>query len=332
MNTSKGVSQVKKLYDYQKEESMTIYLLIKSAEEKTTRTNKPYLALIFQDTSGEITANFWDASTKDVEQFKPGKVVKVDAKREEYNGAPQLRIKALRLAREDEPNNPELYIERAPVNKDKMIEAFNQAIFDITNAHMNRIVRLIMKKYQRDFFMSPAAKRNHHAYMGGLAFHTMSMLKVARSIAENYPTLDLSLLYAGIILHDLGKVIELSGPTATEYTLEGKLIGHIVLIHEEISRACMELKIDESHEDVLLLKHLVLAHHGEMAYGSPVRPQIPEAEVIHYIDQIDAKMNMMDSALRKTEPGDFSERIWAMDNRSFYKSTLRKEKEENQES
>ncbi|MER2064386.1 MAG: HD domain-containing protein, partial [Alkalibacterium sp.] len=172
------------------------------------------------------------------------------------------------------------------------------------------------------FFQSPAAKTNHHAFMGGLAFHTVSMLRIARSLSEIYSDLDVSLLFSGIILHDVGKVVELSGPTATDYTLEGKLIGHIVMINEDIVRACKELKIDEDHEDVLLLKHTVLAHHGELEYGSPVRPLIPEAEMIHYIDQIDAKMNMISSALRKTEPGEFSERVWAMNNRSFYKKTF----------
>lgn len=321
---------MKKLYDYQKDETVSLYLLIKSAEEKKTRNNKPYLALTFQDTSGEISANFWDAKPKDIETFKAGYVVKVDGRREEYNGNPQLRINNIRLAKEDEPSNPELYVERAPINKDKMIEEFNKAMFDITNANLNRIVRHVMKKFQREFFQSPAAMRNHHAFLGGLAYHTVCMLRIARSLLEVYEGLNMSLLFSGIILHDVGKVIELSGPTATEYTLEGKLVGHIVLITNEITKACQELKIDETHEDVLLLKHLILAHHGEYEYGSPVRPQIPEAEVIHYIDQIDAKMNMMEAALRKTEPGEFSEKIWAMGNRSFYKNTLNSVKDSNE--
>ncbi len=313
---------MKKLYDYQKDEQVNIFLLIKAAAEKVTRTNKPYLAFTFQDTSGEINANYWDVTPEEVEQYRAGIVVKVEGKREEYNGNPQLRIGSIRVAKEDEPSNPDLYVERAPIQKEKMIEAFNKAMFDITNANLNRIVRHIMKKYQRDFFQSPAAKKNHHAFLGGLAYHTVCMLKIAQSLVTIYEDLNASLLYAGIILHDVGKVIELTGPTATEYTLEGKLIGHIVLINNEITKACQELKIDENHEDVLMLKHLVLAHHGELEYGSPVRPQIPEAEMIHYIDQIDAKMNMMQGALRKTEPGEFSERIWAMGNRSFYKKTM----------
>ncbi len=309
----------KKLYEHHMDETVNLFLLIKSAEEKTTRNGKPYLAFTFQDTSGEMSANFWDASEEDVERYRPGTVVKLTGKREEYKGSPQLRINQIRPAQDGEPSNPELYVERAPIKKEKMIEQFNKAIFDITNANMNRIVRFIMNKYQKDFFQSPAAKTNHHAFLGGLAFHTISMLDIARSISDQYPFLDKSLLFSGLILHDVGKVIELSGPTATEYTLEGKLIGHIVIIHEEISKACQQLKIEEANEDVVLLKHMVLSHHGELEYGSPVRPQVPEAEALHYIDQIDARMNMLQAAMRKTEKGSFSERLWAMENRSFYK-------------
>ncbi|WP_208559115.1 3'-5' exoribonuclease YhaM family protein [Marinilactibacillus kalidii] len=312
----------KKLYEHHMDEQVNLFLLIKSAEEKTTRNGKPYLAFTFQDTSGEMSANYWDASEEDIETFRSGTVVKVNGKREEYKGSPQLRINAIKLAADGEPSNPELYVERAPIKKEKMIEQFNKAIFDITNANMNRIVRHIMNKYQKDFFQSPAAKTNHHAFLGGLAFHTISMLNIARSLVEQYDFLNQSLLFAGLILHDVGKVVELSGPTATEYTLEGKLIGHIVIVNEEISKACQHLKIDETSEDVVMLKHMVLSHHGQLEYGSPVRPQLAEAEALHYIDQIDARMNMLQSALKKTEKGSFTERMWAMENRSFYQTNL----------
>lgn len=126
------------------------------------------------------------------------------------------------------------------------------------------------------------------------------------------------MLYAGIILHDLGKVIELSGPMSTEYTLAGNLIGHLVLIDEEITKACLALKISEADEDVLVLRHMVLAHHGLLEYGSPVRPRIMEAEILHQIDNIDASMQMMLTSIRQTEPGKYTDRIFGMDNRSFY--------------
>lgn len=320
----------KKLYEHKMDETVDIFLLIKSAEEKKTRNNKPYLALTFQDTSGEMSGNYWDATEQDIKMYQPGKVVKVIGKRDEYNGSPQLQIKELHLAEEGEPANPELYVERAPMKKDKMIDLFSKAIFEITNPNMNRIVRHIMNKYQKDFFQSPAAKKNHHAFVGGLAFHTVSMLNIAQTIVDQYPDINRSLLLSGLILHDVGKVIELTGPTATEYTLEGKLLGHIVIVDEEISKACKHLKISETNEDVVLLKHMVLAHHGELEYGSPVRPQIREAEILYYIDQIDAKINMMNAALARTEDGEFTERIWAMGNRSFYKP-LTKEFEKKEE-
>jgi 3'-5' exoribonuclease len=314
----------RKLYEHKMDEAVDIYLLIKSAEEKTTRNGKTYLALTFQDTSGEMSGNHWDATEQDIAAFQPGKVVRVKGKREEYNGSPQLRINELRLASDGEPSNPSLYIERAPLKKEDMVDQFSQAIFEITNPNMNRIVRHIMNKYQKQFFHAPAAKKNHHAFVGGLAFHTVSMLNIAQTLVKQYPNINQSLLFAGLILHDVGKVIELTGPTATEYTLEGKLMGHIVIVSEEISKACQQLKIDETHEDVVLLKHMVLAHHGELEYGSPVRPQLREAEILYYIDQIDAKINMLNAALDKTEPGEFSDRVWALGNRSFYRP---KEKE-----
>src|SRR5690625_3848022 len=312
----------KKLYDYEMDAIVELFLLIKSTAERKTRTGKPFLTITFQDTSGEMTGNLWDVSPEQVEMFKPSTVVFVKGKREEYNGQPQLRIDKIRVASDSEPNNPELYVKRAPLNRETMIEKLNDVIFEITNPSMNRIVRYLLNKYNKEFFHAPAAKSNHHAFNGGLAYHTVSKIEVAKSIASYYPNINRSLLYDRLILHDLGKVIELSGQTATEYTLEGQLIGHIVLVDQEITDACEALKIPTDAEDVLLLRHVILAHHGELEYGSPVRPQVKEAEIIHYLDQIDAKINMIEDEISKTEPGDFTTKIWALENRRFYKPTI----------
>ena len=308
----------KKLYEHKMDEIVNLFLLIKGTAERKTKTGNPFLTMTLQDTSGEMTGNRWGVTEQELEQFKPGTVVHVKGKREEYNGQPQLRIDTIRLAIEGEPNNPDLYVKRAPINREVMIEKFNEVIFDITNPNMNRIVRFLLNKYNKEFFTAPAAKSNHHAFQGGLSYHTISMLEIAKTIADYYPNINRSLLYAGLVLHDLGKVVELSGPTATEYTLEGQLIGHIVLVDQEITEACRELKIGVDAEDVLALRHVILAHHGFLEFGSPVRPQIKEAEIIHYIDQIDAKINMMEDALEKTEPGDFTGKISALENRRFY--------------
>lgn len=312
----------KKLYDYAMDETFELFLLIKSVAERKTRAGKTFLTVTFQDTSGEMIGNLWDASPEDIEKYQPSEVVFLKAKREEYNGQPQLRVDKIRLATEGEPTNPRLYVKRAPFTKEEMIEKLNEVIFEITNPKMNRIVRYLLNKYSKLFFEAPAAKTNHHAFNGGLAYHTISMIEIAKTIVNYYPNINKSLLYAGLILHDLGKVIELSGPTATEYTLAGQLIGHIVLIDQEIVLACQELKIANDAEDVLLLRHVILAHHGLLEYGSPVRPQVKEAEIIHYLDQLDAKINMMEDELAKTDDQEFTPRIWALDNRSFYKPSL----------
>lgn len=309
----------KKLYDYKVNEELELLALIKATAERETKTGNPFLTITFQDTSGEMVGNRWGVAPEEVEAFQPGRVVSVKGKREEYNGQPQLRIDKIRLAEEGEDADPESYIRQAPWRRAEMIRMFNDVLGEIENETMKTIVRFLLNRYNKEFFVSPAAKSNHHAFKGGLAYHTISMINIAKAIVDYYPNINKSLLYSGLILHDLGKVIELDGYESTQYTLEGQLIGHIVIVDQKIADTCAELDIDPTMEDVLLLRHVVLAHHGELAFGSPVRPQVKEAEIIHYIDQIDAKINMIEDGLSKTEPGEFTPKIWAMENRRFYK-------------
>lgn len=314
----------KKIFDYNVDDTFDLFLLVKNADVRVAKNGKKFIAFTFQDVSGQIDGKYWDASDSDIEAFLAGKVVRVSGKRELYQGNPQVKLFKIRLANDNEPNSPELFMERAPIKKEEIVEEINQTIFEITNANMNRVVRHLMTKYQKEFFQFPAAKKHHHAYMGGLSYHTISMLRLAKFIAEQYPEINKPLLYSGVILHDLGKVMELSGAMSTEYTLEGNLIGHIVIVDEEITKACLALKIDDKSEDIILLKHMILAHHGQLEYGSPVRPRLREAEVLHQIDNIDASINMLNVALNRTEPGTFTERIFGMDNRAFYKPNMAK--------
>ncbi len=177
-----------------------------------------------------------------------------------------------------------------------------------------------MQKHHEAFFTFPAAKTNHHAFAGGLSFHTLSILRLAKSVVEQYEGINAPLLYAGTILHDLGKTEELSGPVSTSYTVAGNLIGHISLVDGEIVAACQTLKLDSEQEDVLLLRHVVLAHHGMLEYGSPVTPHVLEAEILHRLDEMDASIMMIQGALAHTKPGEFSEKVFGLDKRNFYKS------------
>ncbi|GEL13914.1 3'-5' exoribonuclease YhaM [Lapidilactobacillus concavus] len=296
-----------------------IVVMIKQAEVRVAKNGKRFISLIFQDRSGEISGMYWDAKDEDIQHFASGAIVHLEGQRDLYNGQPQVKITKLFLADSNEGFQTSQFVAQAPMSSAQMQDEIQKAMFDIQNAKWNRIVRFLLQKYQNAFYEHPAAKSNHHDFTGGLAFHTLSMMRLAKAISQQYSQINYSLLLAGTILHDLGKTIELSGAVGTEYTVPGNLIGHIVLIDEQIVLACQALKISEADEDVLLLRHMVLAHHGLLEYGSPERPKLLEAEVLHYIDEIDASINMISKALNKTEPGSFSERVFGLDNRQFYR-------------
>ncbi len=303
-------------------ETVEVFLFIKHMTKGTTNTGKPFLTLIFQDKSGEIEAKLWDANEEDERNYQPETIVKVAGEIQSYRGKNQLKIRQIRLANISDGVTKSDFLETAPVSVEEMTSKITQYIFEMQNPNIQRITRHLLKKYQAPFLEYPAATKNHHEFVSGLAYHVVSMLDLAKAIANLYPSLDRDLLYSGIILHDLGKVVELSGPTSTTYTVEGNLIGHISIMVNEIGKAADELGING--EEVMVLQHLVLSHHGKAEWGSPKPPMIREAEILHYIDNIDAKMNMLDRALSRVNPGEFSERIFPLDNRSFYKPTFHK--------
>ncbi|WP_041076089.1 3'-5' exoribonuclease YhaM [Bacillus sp. OxB-1] len=306
--------------DYKVGEPVDIYLLIKQATRGITQQGSPFMTLILQDKSGDIEAKLWDTTDQHAATYTAASIVKVGGEIHEYRGKNQLRIKSIRPAKEDEGVSISDLVPSASKTKEVLYEELMQYFFEMKNPHIQRITRHLLKKHQSRFMTYPAATKNHHDYVSGLLDHVVSMLKLGKAIAELYPSINKDLLYAGIILHDIGKVVELSGPVGTQYTVEGNLLGHITIMVNEISIAAMELEI--SGEEVMLLQHMVLSHHGKEEWGSPKRPMLKEAEILHYIDNIDAKMNMLDRALGKAEPGEFTERIFPLDNRSFYKPTF----------
>ena len=229
------------------------FYLIKSVELRRTRAGKDFLAIVFQDRTGTISGNIWDANPKAVKQFVAGRVVHMKALKELYNGMPQVNRISLRLPEGNEPANPADYREKSPVNETDLRKYVESIVFRIENATWNRIVRHILKKFDREFYQFPAAKTNHHAFEGGLAYRTTTMLQLAEKVCEVYPQLNESLMFAGILLHDMAKCLEFTGYENTSYTLRGNLLGHIVLIDEEVSKAAIELDISDEKEDLLLL-------------------------------------------------------------------------------
>ena len=202
----------KKLYDYDVGENVSLFVLIKTSETRIAKNGNKFIAINFSDKSGVISAKFWDASAKDIEQFKAGNVVYLKGKRENYQNNPQIKIAHLRLAKEDEPKDPELYVPDAPEETRKMKEELEGYLEKIENKTWHDVVKLLFQENSERFLAFPAAKSNHHAYSGGLAYHTLSILRMAEAVSGEYPEVNKSLLYAGAILHDMGKTLELSGP------------------------------------------------------------------------------------------------------------------------
>src|SRR5690625_1818416 len=293
------------------------FMLIKSATRGTASNGKAFLTIYFTDSTGEIEAKLWDASKDDMETFVEEKVVHIVGDINEFRGKAQLRIKTIRPAQVTDGVRVSDFLQKAPVDKEVLQEKITEAIFEMQNPNLQRIVRAFVQKYQEELYVYPAASKIHHAYVSGLAHHIVGMLQVAKQLCDLYPTLNKDLLYAGVILHDIGKIHELSGAVSTSYTLEGNLLGHISMMATEVKEVADQLGIEG--EEVIVSQHLILSDHGQLEYGSPKRPIIQEVEILHLIDVIDAQMNVLTRELGKTLPGEFTERIFSLDNRSFYK-------------
>lgn len=297
-------------------DSVENFFLIHRATQGVTAQGKDYMTLYLQDKSGDIEAKLWTVTKDDMKILKPEIIVWVKGDVINYRGRKQMKVNQFRLATAEDGVTTQDFVDGAPLSPNEIQDELSHFILEIENAHLQRITRHLLKKYQDKFFTYPAASSHHHNFAGGLSYHVLTMLKIAKSLCNIYPLLNRSLLYSAIILHDIGKVRELSGPVATTYTVEGNLLGHISIASDEVAEAAKELGIDS--EEVMLLRHMILAHHGKMEFGSPKLPHLKEAEILFFIDNIDAKMNMFDKAFKKTEKGQFTERIFGMENRQFY--------------
>ena len=191
----------------------------------------------------------------------------------------------------------------------------------IENKILKDVTTLVYEKYEAKYYLHPAATKFHHAYVGGLAYHTYMMLKMVDAMLGVYDYLNKDLLYAGTILHDISKIEEMTGVDG-EYTTEGLLLGHLVMASNEIEKAALHLGV-EATEEVLLLKHLIISHHGQLNYGSPKKPQTGEALLLWYIDSIDSKFTELKTALENTKPGEFTQSVPVLDKMRFYKSKLK---------
>ncbi|MGI6510707.1 MAG: 3'-5' exoribonuclease YhaM family protein [Erysipelotrichaceae bacterium] len=308
-----------KISEFRSNLSIDTPLLVAQVKEGVTNTGSPYLSISFRDNSGEIEGKLWDVKERQSAIIKSGKVMNVRGDVITYRNA--LQLKVLECTEIDGEVDMQQFVFTGPYSTETLKNRINEYIKSIENQDIFRIVSDIYHTYEKEIYAAAAAVRNHHEYYGGLATHVYGMLKLADMVCVNYPYLNRDLLVAGVLLHDIGKVIELSSPPLTEYTLEGKLLGHISISQTIVKDSADKLKINS--EEVILLRHMILSHHGQYEYGSPVLPSIIEAEALNFIDNFDAKMVMIEKELRNIPAEEFTARSFALDNRSFYKHNIK---------
>ena len=302
--------------EFKEGERVSVELLINNLSKGVSNAGAPYLSLTLQDKSGTIEAKKWDVNAQELEVCQVGMVISVIGDIIDYRGNLQMKVLSLSPVNQDEVDYTRFCMP-SPIPQQDLIQKLNSYLNSIKNEDAQKIVKYIVENHYNEFISYPAATRNHHEFASGLLYHTISMCNLAEILATYYSNIDRDLLISGIIMHDIGKTIELSGPIATKYTLEGKLIGHISIMVSEIRAAGEKLNI---HSEVpILLQHMILSHHGEKEFGSPVPPLTREAFLLHVIDDLDAKMIIIDKALDTVNEGEFTQRIMAMDGRAFYK-------------
>lgn len=312
----------KKARDYRDGDSVEGFFLVKDFQEKLGKNNSKYIDLIFSDDSGDINGKIWNAKDMDQYDCETGCVVKVRGTVKSWNSQLQVNVDRIRKATDADGVVMSNFVASAPESISNMYDMVLCYIDRIKNLQIKQLVAEIVKRKESKLKYFPAAKSNHHAIRGGLLYHITTMLKLADGIMQVYD-LNSDLIYAGVILHDIEKTSELASNElgmTTDYTDEGKLLGHIVMGIKLVEKVGAELRTDP---DILYtIQHMIYCHHYEPEYGSPLKPMFKEAEILHYLDVIDARMYDFDQAEKSIVSGNFSEKIWSLHSRQVYKPDI----------
>jgi 3'-5' exoribonuclease len=305
-------------------QSITTFFLLSSISSREGKTGKPYLALTLTDKSGQIDGRMWDDFAKLIDTCTAGCYIKVQGKLDKYNSKHQFIVTQMRPALANEIDTAD-FVPTSIYDIHTMAAELRGYVAAFKNLHLQRLVLSFLDdpKLGPAFLEAPAAKRLHHAWIGGLLEHVLCLVRVLLSVAPFYPEADPDLLVTGAILHDMGKVRELSWGSSFDYTLEGQLIGHISigqgLLYEKIAQldaeAAAKLAADVPADSPLftstgvvpagadtepfpprlrlLLEHMILSHHGKLEFGSPKLPMTPEAMLLSAMDDLEAKFQTL---------------------------------------
>lgn len=309
------------------DEEFTDFFLVKAIAIRIGSNRKQYLDVTLADNSGEINGKKWDVNDEEainLNRIKEGDLVKIRATVNEWNNIKQLRIARIRKGQKEDGCEMTDYIKAAPENPDGMYAFIRKEAEGISDEGLRAMALLFLDREKERLLYYPAAMKNHHAEMAGLLYHIKRMLVMGEKACEVYRQLDRDWIVCGVILHDMEKLNEIQSNElgiSNGYTFEGQLLGHLVQGAAKVAEMAKEVGLSE--EKTVMLQHMMVSHHYEPDFGSPKKPMFIEAEMLHYLDMIDAKMFDFEAALAGVDPGQFSERVRTLDGRMLYKPTFK---------
>lgn len=290
---------MKKLFvkDLEPDPSITGFFLVHEKEIRSTNNGKTYLRMELGDRTGTVEARMWDQFEAPSKEVKRDDFVKVQARVELYKNRPQLTLQQFRVAKPDEIELAD-YMPATPYDIEKLYAQVLGYIEEIRDPWLKKLNTAILTdpKIVEKFKRAPAAKTMHHAYLGGLIEHVVGLCGLAKLAAQHYTELNVDLLLTGALLHDVGKLEELLYERSVSYSVQGQLLGHIVMELETVSKA-MDAIEGFPQRLKTVVQHILISHHGEYEFGSPKLPMIREALVFHYLDDLDSKMGAVRAAL-----------------------------------
>lgn len=294
------------------------FYILKSANGKVSANGKPFLTGALSDKSGTMELKVWDYSGPLGTQDE-GKVVKVRGTVGEYRGTLQFTAGRIRLAEDNDPVDVTALVPTAPIDRDAAMDELEKWVASIEDEDYRAVAAAMLGRHGEKLYAIPAAKSVHHAFLGGLLMHTANMMKIADFLAAMYPeTIDRSLLLTGTLLHDMAKEQEFAFSQlglAVDYSIEGQLLGHLVMGAQETAEVAASLDVPEDKS--MLLRHLILSHHGEPEFGAAVRPLCAEAELLSLIDSVDSRMEIYRETYDTMDVGTFSPRIFALEKKIY---------------
>lgn len=302
-----------------KQGTMQGYVLVKSCEKKTAKTGSTYLDLIISDGETDVVAKIWDFKGTQETMPAASSIILVRGTLSLYNNQPQFKIDRFRPINEKDQVDMRSFVPSASFTGEQMFRELVYVVNGFQDEDLKKLALTVLDEYKARIMDLPAAFKLHHAVRSGLLMHTLSICRLAQTVISLYPSVDGDLLLCGAILHDIAKSEEFNiAPTGLveSYTVRGTLVGHLVrgaMIVEEIGK-----RLGIAEDKLVLVEHMLISHHGIPEFGAAVRPLFLEAEILSALDTLDANIYEIENVVKSVEPGSFTNKIWALDDRKFY--------------